>query len=394
MDVFCSSAEHLPRSSEENAADYFLGRGAVGTETEPEVEDEGLDFGLPTEEVVARIETCALWLTQQVSEGSLPDFLLSSSAGQSNIARSLLGRHPDSSERFARLFTVLNICHETLVSATTAAERELHYRVKPLQVFGSQVHLREAVQDAVLLLRVPRSSLGITCSSKGLVSGALIIHSSSTGEVTDCAHPACLEGRPIPGNVQTIADYSFFSQAKAILVIEKDTVFQQLSSDPAIGGSGRFILVTAKGVPDVATRCFLAAVHSALPHLPLLGLVDWNPSGVGILCLYKYGSRRMAESARYALPDLQWVGVRHGMLLKAADASAFQELTLRDRALLPGLKTQLQSGEEDLSSWIQELEAMEASGSKADIEGVYSVCGGAAGLGPVLQQQIENAEWI
>ena len=219
-----------------------------------------------------------------------------------------------------------------------------------------------------------------------------MIHSSSSGEVTDCAHAACSEGRAIPGNLATIADYSFFSQAKAILIIEKDTVFQKLSADPAIGGSGHFILVTGKGVPDVATRCFLAAVHSALPALPLLGLVDWNPSGVGILCLYKYGSRRMVESARYALPALQWLGVRSGFLRSAVDAAAFQELTLRDRALLPGLKSQIQA--DDLSSWIQELDAMEASASKADIEGVYSMCGGAAGLGPVLQQHIENQEWI
>jgi meiotic recombination protein SPO11 len=393
MDSAYGNAAQLARSAQEYGAEYLSAEGTLGSEAEPEIDDEGLDFGLQPQEVIARIETCALWLTQQVAAGSLPDFLLSGCAGQ--VSRTLLGRHPDSSERFARLFSVLDICHETLVAACTAAERELHYRVKTLQVFGSQLHLREAVQDAVLLLRVPRSSLGITCSSKGLVSGALIIHSSSTGEVTDCAHATCSEGRPIPGNVATIADYSFFSQATAILVIEKDTVFQQLSADPAIGGSGRFILVTGKGVPDVATRCFLAAVHSALPALPLLGLVDWNPSGVGILCLYKYGSRRMVESARYALPALQWLGVRSGLLCKAADASGFQEMTMRDRALIPGLKTQFQAGNgENLSSWIEELDAMEASGSKADIEGVYSLCGGAAGLGPVLQQQIAAGEWI
>ncbi|KAG7669855.1 hypothetical protein Ndes2526B_g06214 [Nannochloris sp. 'desiccata'] len=393
MDLFNLNASQLAGSAREDA-EHFLGEEVPSAEAETELDDEGLDFGLQPQEVIARIETCALWLAQQVSAGSLPDFLLSSSAGQSNLDRSLLGRHPDSSERFARLFSALDICHETLVAASTSAERELHYRVKTLQVFGSQVHLREAVQDAVLLLRVPRSSLGITCSSKGLVSGALMIRSSSLG-VTDCAHAACLEGRPIPGNITTISEYSFFSQAAAILVIEKDTVFQQLSADPSIGGSGRFILVTGKGVPDLATRCFLSAVHSALPTLPLLGLVDWNPSGVGILCLYKYGSRRMAESARYALPALKWLGVRSQLLRSAADASAFQELSLRDRALLPGLRTQLQAGgEEELSSWIQELDTMEASGSKADIEGLYSVCGGAAGLGPVLQQQIRSGEWI
>jgi meiotic recombination protein SPO11 len=391
MDLFYLTASQLAGSVRENAENF---EEAPSAEAETDLDDEGLDFGLRPQEVIARIETCALWLTQQVSAGSLPDFLLSSSAGQSNLARSLLGRHPDSSERYARLFSVLDICHEILVAASTSAERELYYRVKTLQIFGKgQVHLREAVQDAVLLLRVPRSSLGITCSSKGLVSGALMIHSSSTGEVIDCA--ASSEGRPIPGNLASIADYSFLSQATAILVIEKDTVFQQLSAEPTIGASGRFILVTGKGVPDVATRCFLSAVHSALPTLPLLGLVDWNPSGVGILCLYKYGSRRMAESARYALPALQWLGVRSGLLRSAADANAFQELSPRDRALLPGLRTQLQAGGDlNLSSWIQELDTMEASGSKADIEGVYSVCGGAAGYGPVLQQQIEDGEWI
>lgn len=35
--------------------------------------------------------------------------------------------------------------------------------------------------------------------------------------------------------------------------------------------------------------------------LPVLGLVDWNPGGVGILLAYKYGCAAMGlESARYA----------------------------------------------------------------------------------------------
>jgi meiotic recombination protein SPO11 len=35
--------------------------------------------------------------------------------------------------------------------------------------------------------------------------------------------------------------------------------------------------------------------------VPLLGLVDWNPSGVAILCTYKYGNQRMGlEAGRWA----------------------------------------------------------------------------------------------
>jgi hypothetical protein len=74
-------------------------------------------------------------------------------------------------------------------------------------------------------------------------------------------------------------------------------------------------------MPDVASRAFLAAVVEASrgwgtaaggsaslssqwqqQGLPVLGLVDWNPGGVGILLAYKYGCAAMGlESARYVL---------------------------------------------------------------------------------------------
>lgn len=81
-------------------------------------------------------------------------------------------------------------------------------------------------------------------------------------------------------------------------------------------------------MPDVASRAFLAAVVEASKGwgaagagaaaavgssaslssqwqqqqqpLPVLGLVDWNPGGVGILLAYKYGCAAMGlESARW-----------------------------------------------------------------------------------------------
>ena len=39
------------------------------------------------------------------------------------------------------------------------------------------------------------------------------------------------------------------------------------------------ILITAKGMPDMATRVMLKHLHNIMPQLPILGLVDWNPSG-------------------------------------------------------------------------------------------------------------------
>ena len=46
----------------------------------------------------------------------------------------------------------------------------------------------------------------------------------------------------------------------------------------------------------------------------ICAVVDWNPSGAAILAVYKYGSQRMHEAARYALPTLRWLGARGALL--------------------------------------------------------------------------------
>jgi hypothetical protein len=49
------------------------------------------------------------------------------------------------------------------------------------QVFRTPKDVADATQDAVSLLRVPRSALGITASSKGLVAGRLAIFDQRAG---------------------------------------------------------------------------------------------------------------------------------------------------------------------------------------------------------------------
>ena len=58
-------------------------------------------------------------------------------------------------------------------------------------------------------------------------------------------------------------------------------IFQRLVED-SFCELALSIIVTAKGMPDLSTRVFLRQLHAAFPQLPVIGLVDWNPSG-GIL---------------------------------------------------------------------------------------------------------------
>ena len=60
---------------------------------------------------------------------------------------------------------------------------------------------------------------------------------------------------------------------------QSDGIFNRLCND-------RFwqiipcVLVTGKGFPDLATRAFVRKLSDLL-KLPVLGLADWNPFGLG-----------------------------------------------------------------------------------------------------------------
>jgi meiotic recombination protein SPO11 len=236
---------------EADSASSGAGRGAA----EPQ-----LDYDLAPSQVAARIESCALWVAEHLAAGRLPDLDLPAAPPAPPQARSLAGRHPESADRYSRLWAVLAACHQGLVAGARATQRELHYRLKPLDVFTQPGHAAEAVQDACALLRVPRSALGVTTSSKGLVAGRLRIRDRATGAVTQCWGPGAEGGRPIGGDLDAIACMELDAcDAAAVLVVEKDAVFQQLVAEDFHIRHLPAILVTGKGVPDLPTRCARAA---------------------------------------------------------------------------------------------------------------------------------------
>lgn len=89
--------------------------------------------------------------------------------------------------------------------------------------------------------------------------------------------------------------------AKHVLVIEKEAVFRSLVNS-SLWAQLPVILVTASGMPDLASRAFLRHLADSLPgELTFFGLVDWNPAGAHILMNYKFGNpKRSAESVECA----------------------------------------------------------------------------------------------
>jgi hypothetical protein len=75
-------------------------------------------------------------------------------------------------------------------------------------LFPSVAAVNGAIQDAVALLRVPRSRLGIVCSSRGAAAGLVHLRDGPGGVWVDCGALG-MAGWSIPGDIAAVERLSF-----------------------------------------------------------------------------------------------------------------------------------------------------------------------------------------
>lgn len=126
---------------------------------------------------------------------------------------SLTQRQGATALRLIRLYKILEVAHELVRSGRTATQREIYYRLKCPDVFRTAADVNEAIQDVVAVLMVPRSALGIQCSSKGAVAGRLLLH-RPTSAATDCTSLG-KAGFAIPGDMHAVQAFTFQSDARS-----------------------------------------------------------------------------------------------------------------------------------------------------------------------------------
>ncbi|KAF4447350.1 hypothetical protein F53441_9114 [Fusarium austroafricanum] len=221
------------------------------------------------------------------------------------------GRNQQEAIKFTRILLILQLSHDALVAGTILTKRHIFYQHQHL--FDKQNQVDELVDDIAFTLGISRGDLNIVAASKGILAGPLIIHLHDGSTLNPCSGDL---GVAIPA-VQSISGVDTHG-LKWILVVEKDAVFRSLCSSQfwrtSLFGPG--VLVTAKGYPDLTTRSFLNFVHEWHPHLPILGLLDYDPDGVKILRCYRYGSDRLSHEADLGTQALQWLGIKSTHLLR------------------------------------------------------------------------------
>ncbi|XP_022995806.1 meiotic recombination protein SPO11-2 isoform X2 [Cucurbita maxima] len=291
----------------------------------------------------------------RVNQGILTDeswIFLSHSFSTRSLMRA------NAAKAFVRVWKLMEMCSQILLQEKRVTQRELFYKLlcDSPAYFPTQLHVNRTIQDVVTLLRCSRFSLGVMASSRGLVAGRLLLQEPEQ-ETVDCA--ACgSSGYAISGDLDLLQKLTLKTDARYVIVIEKHAIFQRLVEDRVFNHIPS-ILITAKGYPDIATRYFLHRISKTFPHLPIFGLVDWNPAGLAILCTFKYGSIGMGlEAYRYGMrgDDVQLIPQESLVSLKPRDLQ---------------IAKSLMSSEILQENYREELTLMVEGGQKAELEALY-----------------------
>jgi meiotic recombination protein SPO11 len=289
--------------------------------------------------------------------------------------------------RQAQMWRVMQSSHEALSSGRKITQREIYYLHAGAGIFRSQLDSNSALQLLSNLLHVPRINLGFLTSARGMFCGCLGLacraQSADSGATLGQALTQASLDVPFMGARPMAVPSDFVSnymqllvshlppvqQPRFLLVVEKDCIFQRLAED-GFFKAHPCVIITAKGMPDIATRAFVWRLHTEL-RLPVFGLSDWNPYGLGIMLSYKSGSEtRGAEGNAFNVP-LRWLGLHYDDIerFQVPDA-AWQPLTQRDISRARGL---LQHPTvQEISAYAADVHCMLRADGKLELEALLT----------------------
>lgn len=207
--------------------------------------------------------------SNQIYVPELDRIVLADKVSQRHFANTATARKAAISTR------VLQLVHQVLAKNIHVTKRDLFYT--DVKLFKEQGESDNILDDIACMVGCTRSSLNVVASEKGVVVGRITFRDD--GDLIDCTRMG-VGGKAIPPYIDRITDLQ--SDAKFILLVEKDAAFMRLAED-RFYNKFPCIILTAKGQPDVATRMFLKKIASTL-KLPVLGLVDSDP--YGIFCIF------------------------------------------------------------------------------------------------------------
>lgn len=255
----------------------------------------------------------------------------------------------------------------------TTSIRGLYYLLKHTiegtkeETFADQGECDPVIEDTEVLLNSLREELHLYAQKKGDMVGELILE--DRGDEIDCSRMGS-GGYGIPSIVEPDVIKFKKCNAKFVLHVEKDTVWQRFNEDK-FWRTHQCILTHGGGQPPRGVRRLLHRLHSEL-NLPIYCLLDNDPWGYYIYSVIKQGSINLAfESQRMAIPEAKYLGLR-SIDLERCGLSDSVKIGLNDSDRKRAKQIANYPWFAKKKAWQKEIKQMLDNGFKLEVEALIS----------------------
>ncbi|CAL6099756.1 Spo11_Type II DNA topoisomerase VI subunit A [Hexamita inflata] len=192
-------------------------------------------------------------------------------------------------KQVAQFLSLINCVIQQLQSGDELNIRSFYYQSRDL--FDSQSQSNSLISKFIKHSGLTRQQLLFTITSKGQIFGPAIYTFIDTS----------IEANYIQITSQFNCIEILFTTASFLLIVEKDTIFQALRQNYAQIQSALnmdFLILTARGQPDLQTREFVNFISKNNHEIQIFGLADCNSYGQQILFNYCFGSKLLVGSGK------------------------------------------------------------------------------------------------
>jgi DNA topoisomerase VI subunit A len=296
-------------------------------------------------------------------------------------------------KKFMQTFLVSEACKELIDAGKTTSIRDLYYMTKhglgdtKQNTFEEQEESDPIIEDLEVAIDSLREELHLFASGRGSMVGPMTVRDS--GDSIDLRRMGS-GGWSVPSIVEEHVVQFVKTEAKYILLIEKDAVWKRFNEDK-FWQREKCMIVTGLGQPPRGVRRIVQRMHSEL-KLPVYVLVDNDPWGFYIYSVLKQGSINLAyESMRMAVPGARFIG------LSSFDKTKYK---LPSNVSIP-MNDQDQSRAKQMlaypwfkdAKWQREISEMVRSGEKYELEAL-SRRGISFITEEYLPRKLQERDWL
>ncbi len=294
-------------------------------------------------------------------------------------------------KKFLQTMEVASLSHKLIKSGKHASLRDVFYMAKrtipgtKVNLVDDQVESDSVIEDLELITEVPREQLNVNANKNGSVAGKVIIEDK--GDTIDWSRLGS-GGWSIPSNVEDIKFKEV--NAKYILYMEKAAVWERLHED-RFWDKQKCIIMSSQGQTTRGIRRLLQRLHEE-HKLPIYVLTDFDPWGIYIYSVLKFGSISLAHIAEeLSIPDIKFLGITADDISNYGLKKHFIRMNDKDLSRLKQISKYEWFANN--KAWQRQFKMMKDFGCKAEIQALSS-----RGISFIsekyLPQKIKKRDWI